>query len=270
MVKWSAVFLLITLMSVYTFGNENDITQLNYLNNTLLPGQEGGEEEGEEEEEKTTSFSNVTIGTLFLMDFINMGFGFEIRAAVDSNRIKFPLEIYYLSKDIRMRTWPEIFLSERKKPGDSAVFVSIFTQAMVKSAQSDNSSAEVGLGAGFSADVFSIGIWISTSFYQGSPSVQDIFGFRSRAEITPGIFQFVIAFRMGTAILESTAGYTTSATTLDLEIDLGVSVWKTLTIVLGLEARTDNFGALLDSDASAAGIDEAMTVLLKVGVTYTF
>ena len=69
----------------------------------------------------------------------------------------------------------------------------------------------------------------------------------------------------------------TALTTADIDIEFGLAVYKTLTVVLGAQLKTDNLSGLLDSAAKGqvpSGteevVNEAVKFIFKAGVTYSF
>lgn len=217
------------------------------------------------------SFSEINIGALGIYDFFNDVGGFELRSSVNSNRVYLPLELMYVSRNFRVRTWPEIFFSDRRTPKDASIFGTLFTEAEVKHMASDYSYAELGAGAGFSGSGLNLAVWLTTNFYQGSPSVMDLFGFRARVELRPiANLYAMFGLRIGTAIFQSTAGYTSSGTTLNFELEVGYTFWKGLGFLIGMEARTDNLAGLLDSRGNVPGISNKFQLLMKFGFTYKF
>ncbi|MDH4128119.1 MAG: hypothetical protein OEV44_05160 [Spirochaetota bacterium] len=221
--------------------------------------------------EKDDNFSNVTVSILGVYDIFNDKFGTESRIYVDSNRLFVPIEWLYLFGDyIRIRTWPQIYFSKRETNESTSAFASIYTDSIVKNNQNDASNTEIGLGGGFNGGGFNLSVWLTSNIYQGTPVVKDLFSFRTRATFQPNkTFYGTFGMRIGTAMAKGTF-YSTSATTFDLELDFGITVWKGLTVFFGMEIRTDNLGGLLNSGASITGISDVIKPVAKFGVGYKF
>lgn len=215
-------------------------------------------------------FSDVSVGVLGVYSFLENKSGIEARTNIDSSRLYLPLEWQFIMQEsVRVRTWPQIFFKKRKSKKEPAAFLSLYSSSLVKTSSSDNSSSEFGIGAGFSGAGFSIAVWLTTSIYQGDSTVEDIFGFRARAKIDPGRFYGAIGFKIGPAVADN-GTFKTSTTTFEFEIEAGYRVIKSLTIFGGIEARTDNLGALFDSDADLSNVSEAFQALGKFGINYHF
>ncbi len=214
-------------------------------------------------------FSNITLGVLGVFDVTNTKFGMETRVYIDNSYVFVPIEMQLMfGNSFRIRTWPEFFFKKRRSPKDSAGFLSLFTSSTVQSSPNDDSASEIGFGGGFTGGGFKIAAWLTSNFNQGTPTVQDIFAFRTRIRVTPNDFFYgVVGIRMGTAIARGTT-VTTSSTTFDGELELGFSVSKLISIVGGVEIRTDNLGSLLNNDANVPGITDALSVLVKLGVLF--
>ena len=223
------------------------------------------------EQENDKQFSNVMVGILGLYDIFNSKFGIEVRAYLDTNRLFIPVEWQYLFGNyIRIKTWPQIYFSNRETEESTSGFVSIYSDSIVKDDQADSSNAEIGLGGGFSGGGFNLSVWLTTNFYQGTPTIKDLFNFRARAMFQPNKKIYgAFGLKIGTAIAQGSL-YSTSATTFELDLDFGFTVWKGLTVFAGIEARTDNLGGMLDSGASITGIQDVIRLTSKLGVGYKF
>ncbi len=218
---------------------------------------------------RNKGFSNITLGILGVYDISNSKFGMETRVYIDNSYVFVPIEMQLMfGNSFRIRTWPQIFFKKRRSPKDPAGFVSLFTSSTVQSDTADDSASEIGFGGGFTGGGFKIAAWLTSNFNQGTPTVQDIFAFRTRIRVTSGDFFYgVVGIRMGTAIARG-SGFTTSSTTFDGELELGFAVSKSISIVGGVEVRTDNLGSLLNSDAAVSGISDVLSVLVKLGVLF--
>ena len=219
----------------------------------------------------TKYFTNVTIGVMGIYDVFNNNWGGEVRVFVDNNFMGLPLEWQYLHNDfIRIRTWPSIYLSSRENQDAAAGYVSIFTETLVKDKQSESSHTELGLGGGFTAMGFNGSVWLTTGIYQGTPVIKELFNFRARIHVMP-IDKFFLMFhvKFGTAVVEILT-FSTSVTTFNVELELGYELYENIKFIVGTELRTENFGSLLDPNASISGVQDALKFLIRAGYQYQF
>ncbi len=221
--------------------------------------------------QKDEEFSEISVSLLGLYDMLNKKFGMEARLQLETNRILVPLEFqYFFGTYLRVRSYPLFYLSERKSREDSGVFISIFTEAVIQSSQSNLSDGELGIGGGFGGASFNVYLWLTLGYDQGSPTVQDIFSVRARIKHQPlKFFYWLLGLRVGTAIARGSV-VTTSSTTFESELELGFFVYKGLHIIGGAELKTNNLGGLVDSSASISGISSSFQAIFKFGVGYKF
>ena len=213
-------------------------------------------------------FIQLRAGLLGLYDFNSSNFGVEGQVYVETNYFHIPLEWQYIYQDsFNIKTWPSFFLSKREDALSGGTFASIFTESNVKVSQTEASRFELGLGGGFSSGLFSIAAWFSTSFYQGTPIVEELFNFRVLTVIQKSKFMGSIGLKLGTAIVTGTL-LTTSTTTFGLDMDMGYDIYNGIYLIAGLDIATDNLGEQIEDKALVDGIPGDFKYTLKLGLNY--